>query len=335
MVPRSAQGLEERIGDLELALHLAKLQSQEQVQQVETMQQRLAGARAVNEAQQQAQDTTVRFLTQCLEDVRSKIVTLVREEGGVEAEGSAAAAAELGLGDNVTVVTGRLEELSVEQRERVLAYLLEKMHVHMHQQALAAAAAEHQQQHHAHGHHGHHQGSMPTSHSARFGRRSSSRHSPDPRQSSEMGSTVGPRITGGAFVQSPSLLRSSVSAAQAAAGTGAAEAGPSGTEAAEQPSTSPTSGGGARGAGHTGVALGPGKAGMLLASHHGLQAEQAPLPIPAVDDLLSKVMADVRPWGKKAADSPLVSGPPGHGGGAQRGGGGGVFVKKPKAGSPR
>jgi hypothetical protein len=56
---------------------------------------------------------------------------------------------------------------------------------------------------------------------------------------------------------------------------------------------------------------------------------QGVAPLPPVDDLLSKVMSDVRPWGKRAPDSPLVSG----GLGSTNGRGGSVFIKRGSVGN--
>eukprot|EP00239_Pterosperma_sp_CCMP1384_P004132 CAMPEP_0197853914 /NCGR_PEP_ID=MMETSP1438-20131217/23662_1 /TAXON_ID=1461541 /ORGANISM="Pterosperma sp., Strain CCMP1384" /LENGTH=510 /DNA_ID=CAMNT_0043468489 /DNA_START=481 /DNA_END=2010 /DNA_ORIENTATION=- len=68
------------------------------------------------EAFQTQQDETAKFLIACLQDVKQQIITVVREqrEDGSEPE--------------ITVMPGRLDELSLEQRERALSYLLEKLH---------------------------------------------------------------------------------------------------------------------------------------------------------------------------------------------------------------
>jgi len=71
------------------------------------------------------QDETSNFLVACLEEVKDQIITVVNDEnseGEEEARGGA-------KGD-VRVIRGNLEELSVEQRERALGYLLEKLHHH-------------------------------------------------------------------------------------------------------------------------------------------------------------------------------------------------------------
>lgn len=65
---------------------------------------------------QAQQDEVAKFLISCLQDVKAQIVTVVREqkEGADEPE--------------ISVMPGRLEDLSLEQRERAICYLLEKLH---------------------------------------------------------------------------------------------------------------------------------------------------------------------------------------------------------------
>mmetsp|Transcript_26507 Transcript_26507/g.50366 ORF Transcript_26507/g.50366 Transcript_26507/m.50366 type:complete len:539 (+) Transcript_26507:469-2085(+) len=62
------------------------------------------------------QDEVAKFLITCLQDVKAQIVTVVREQKDGEAE------------PEISVMPGRLEELSLEQRERAICYLLEKLH---------------------------------------------------------------------------------------------------------------------------------------------------------------------------------------------------------------
>ena len=90
------------------------------------------------------------FLMTCLEDVKDKIVTLERPPR----EGGSSPSPPLGLIPSpfgrsipepplpdVAVLPGRLEDLSVEQRERVLSHLLERLHAFTKSQQLEAATA--------------------------------------------------------------------------------------------------------------------------------------------------------------------------------------------------
>lgn len=70
-----------------------------------------------------SQDEAVRFLVACLQDVKRQIVTVVDGASGGAAGGSSSAGA-----SELVMLPGRLEELSLEQRERALGYLLERMH---------------------------------------------------------------------------------------------------------------------------------------------------------------------------------------------------------------
>eukprot|EP00803_Ostreobium_quekettii_P004601 evm.model.scf_1052.4 EVM.evm.TU.scf_1052.4 scf_1052:32928-39739(+) len=65
-----------------------------------------------------AYDGTAKFIAKCMEDVHKKLVTVVPDEGH-------------GVGKpSYLLMPGRLEELSLEQRERALSYLLGKLHLH-------------------------------------------------------------------------------------------------------------------------------------------------------------------------------------------------------------
>ena len=91
----------------------------------------------------------------CLEDVKDKIVTLERpptRDGG--SPSPSPSPSPLGLIPSpfsrtipepplpdVAVLPGRLEDLSVEQRERVLSHLLERLHAFTKSQQLEAATA--------------------------------------------------------------------------------------------------------------------------------------------------------------------------------------------------
>ncbi|KAJ9513895.1 hypothetical protein QJQ45_020977 [Haematococcus lacustris] len=191
------RGLEEHAAELELQVHLAQLQVDEANTRIDQLTHKLSERNRATEGSASQFADTAQFLAQCLEDARSRIVTIVQPnplplgsssrplspsqatilpsassltrpgppsasasvpssspgyEGGVEgwggsggvgvgqqgasrASGVAAAqqqeAAE-GSRASAVVMLGRLEELSLEQRERVLSYLLERLHVHMH-----------------------------------------------------------------------------------------------------------------------------------------------------------------------------------------------------------
>ena len=62
------------------------------------------------------QDETARFLITCLQDVKKQIVTVVRDVDGENEK------------EETRVLQGRLDELSADQRERALGYLLERLH---------------------------------------------------------------------------------------------------------------------------------------------------------------------------------------------------------------
>lgn len=94
-----------------------------------------------------SQNETSSFLIRCLAEVKDQIITVVEEEsydnGALSRdspspesprvenrEGSGTNGANGQEKDNVRIIRGQLEELSVEQRERALGYLLEKLHHH-------------------------------------------------------------------------------------------------------------------------------------------------------------------------------------------------------------
>ena len=86
------------------------------------------------------------FLISCLEDVKDKIVTLERpRDGGYPSPnpspfGAIARDLPPPLSD-VAVLPGRLEDLSAEQRERVLSHLLERLRAFTKSQQLEAVTA--------------------------------------------------------------------------------------------------------------------------------------------------------------------------------------------------
>ncbi|KAG2430972.1 hypothetical protein HYH02_013505 [Chlamydomonas schloesseri] len=158
--------LDSRMSDLAAHLHLAQLQLEEKTAEAEQLRERLESKTAEAAALTSGYDDTARFLLACMADVRDKVVTVVRtttttaaaadDSGGrlppvAGAEGSSRAgsptqppggaasssvAAGGGGGGDITVLPGRLDELSAEQRERVLAWLLERLHVFSAQRGL-------------------------------------------------------------------------------------------------------------------------------------------------------------------------------------------------------
>ncbi|KAJ9513779.1 hypothetical protein QJQ45_015532 [Haematococcus lacustris] len=160
------RGLEEHAAELELQVHLAQLQVDEANTRIDQLTHKLAERNRATEGSASQFADTAQFLAQAT--ILPSASSLTRPgppsasasvpssspgyEGGVEgwggsggvgvgqqgasrASGVAAAqqqeAAE-GSRASAVVMLGRLEELSLEQRERVLSYLLERLHVHMH-----------------------------------------------------------------------------------------------------------------------------------------------------------------------------------------------------------
>ncbi|GLC46586.1 hypothetical protein PLESTB_001618000 [Pleodorina starrii] len=125
--------LDQRLADLAQHLHLAQLQLEEKSAEAEQLRERLDAKTAEADAVSASYDETARFLLQCIADVREKVVTVVREERllppAAEGSGGSAGGGGGAVAD-ITVLPGRLEELSLEQRERVLAWLLERLHVY-------------------------------------------------------------------------------------------------------------------------------------------------------------------------------------------------------------
>ena len=231
----------------------------------------------------------------CLEDVKDKIVTLERpEESAPWPPASSSAFSPFGaipeppLPD-VAVLPGRLEDLGPEQRERVLSHLLERLHAFTKSQQLEAATAM-----------GGGGGGLTRLSPQQQARRSGA----------GMGSPSGglglslPKITSiprrNAAASLP-ISQSVVSAAQEAASSSLMGMGraarsaefPSHQQGAASPSgqlqeaTASSPGGG--------EADSPGGGGD---AHGGM---------PAVDDLLSRVMSEVRPWGKRSQELGLTA----------------------------
>jgi hypothetical protein len=212
-------------------------------------------------------------------------------------------------GSNVRVLQGQLEDLGPEQRERVLAHLIDRLEAFTRQAQIEAATSAH-----------------PTSHRAH--------PAPAPLLSSSRPTTT--TSTGG---PNNGLSLPSIPAFPRGRGGGSPDA-RSGAAA------SSNGGGNGGGGGNVGVAPwqlqlpgvggGGGAAAGALRSmptgtsptgHAGGGNGGEPMePMPAVDDLLSRVMSDVRPWGKKAGGG--QAGGQGAGGLAAGRQGVSVFMKK-------
>ncbi len=84
-------------------------------------------------------DQAVQFLMNCLEDIKGNIVTLEHADNGFRGDNMFGRDYESGLSD-VTVLNGRLEDLSPEQRGRVLEHLLDRLSVFTKTQQLEAVS---------------------------------------------------------------------------------------------------------------------------------------------------------------------------------------------------
>ncbi|GFR49769.1 hypothetical protein Agub_g11933, partial [Astrephomene gubernaculifera] len=122
--------LDQRLADLAGHLHLAQLQLEEKSAELEQLREKLDSKTAEAASLTSQYDDTARFLLQCVADVRDKVVTVVREERVQPQEGAAGGGQQPPGADITAVLPGRLEELSLEQRERVLAWMLERLHVY-------------------------------------------------------------------------------------------------------------------------------------------------------------------------------------------------------------
>mmetsp|Transcript_5179 Transcript_5179/g.11289 ORF Transcript_5179/g.11289 Transcript_5179/m.11289 type:complete len:601 (-) Transcript_5179:161-1963(-) len=282
--------LEGRISDLESQLHLAELQTDELQHQLGQVKSRLSDKSTELDTWNARYGQAVQFLMRCLEDVREKIVTVVRSEdvggpsglGGYGGYGDSYGAEE-SPGADISVLPGRLEDLSWDQRERVLAYLLEKLHVFQRSQQLEAAVAA---------------GTSPPS--ASGGARSSA---------GENNPVTLPPIP--AFPRRNPTATTPISQTMVAASSSWATV-PAAPQAPDLAASWPAPSGSMAVAGrsYSGVMKGlsvvpeQGPAGPLGTTSL-LGPAEPPQPLPAVDDLLSKVMSDVRPWGKRSQELPL------------------------------
>eukprot|EP00238_Polyblepharides_amylifera_P010930 CAMPEP_0196590072 /NCGR_PEP_ID=MMETSP1081-20130531/65461_1 /TAXON_ID=36882 /ORGANISM="Pyramimonas amylifera, Strain CCMP720" /LENGTH=518 /DNA_ID=CAMNT_0041913055 /DNA_START=52 /DNA_END=1605 /DNA_ORIENTATION=+ len=102
--------------DLQDRLRGTEEELQHRSEEVEQVSRLMFKSQQEVEQVQAQQDEVAKFLITCLQDVKQQIITVVREQMDDESEAE------------ITVLPGRLEELSLEQRERAICYLLEKLH---------------------------------------------------------------------------------------------------------------------------------------------------------------------------------------------------------------
>ncbi|MEW5319047.1 MAG: hypothetical protein WDW38_010223 [Sanguina aurantia] len=112
--------LEARVGDVEAQLHVAELTVGEREHELRTAQATLTSRSVEAEALGGTIDDAARFLLTCLADVRQKIVTVVQPDSNAEDDGEA----------RVSVEAGQLDELDLQQRDRVLTWLIDKLHAY-------------------------------------------------------------------------------------------------------------------------------------------------------------------------------------------------------------
>lgn len=254
--------LEQQISDLEQALKLASLQFDEKSAEANALREALTEQRAASGQASEAIEETVRFLLKCMEDVRAKIVTVVTEQHPHTPE------------PDIQLIPGRLEELSSEQRERVLAYLVDKLRAWQQREKDGMAVPV-----------------PPAANPALF----------PPPPSTLRGGSGGPSAPGspangggeGGVVLPPIIARSNLGKSSSPPGTGRSIA------VASEPSwpapTSPNSG------------PGPGTAGSNDLRSSQNVTPQTAQGVPPVDELLMAVMSDVRPWGQRSTQLPLTT----------------------------
>jgi len=158
--------LEEQASEMGAQLSLLRLQLEEQEHQKQELQNLLAAKNAEYDELCNSYDTTAQFLIQCMEDVRGKLSTQAKATDNLAAQHprqyshqhshalSRSSSANSSVGPasmigplieaqaspsaDIAVLPGRLDELTLEQRERVLAHLLERLHM----QAAATTAGQ-------------------------------------------------------------------------------------------------------------------------------------------------------------------------------------------------
>ncbi|GAX79973.1 hypothetical protein CEUSTIGMA_g7412.t1 [Chlamydomonas eustigma] len=278
--------LETHVSDVEGQLKLSQLQVEELLHQLQQTKSKLSDRNAMIEVWSARHNQATQFLMTCLEDVKDKIVTLEKpSSAGFQGSSNSA----FGLPEpplpEVAVLPGRLDDLSLEQRERVLSHLLERLHAFTKAQQLEAAA-------------GAPSSSIQSHAQTNVFSRGSLGMGP---AAVPVGSTVSlPRIPAFPRRNYPATIpisQSVVAAAQDAAShslMGIA-----------------SSNGNGNGRSALSVTVG-GRGGNGLLPVIESDQEQSPngdddLGIPPVDDLLTKVMSDVRPWGKRSQEMNLTT----------------------------
>eukprot|EP00798_Chlamydomonas_sp_ICE-L_P009811 gene9811-7699_t len=202
-------------------------------------------------------DSTAQFLMRCMDDVKEKVVTMVRHDSQFMDE------------PEVTLLPGNLDDLSNSQRERILAYLLEKMHVFVRSLGLPEQSSS------ALGRH------PPTSPGSSamvlppipsFSRRNTIETTPI---SKALGSASPQKFGSMGGARSPQALSQQQLQFN----------GPEVTATWSQP-------GGLNATVIRTLVQEPTKEDLEVMQH----------ALPPVDELLSKVMSDVRPWGKRSGE---------------------------------
>ena len=141
---RDRNDKDEEIDDVVRELSDLQREIAERTGELDTLLMEREDAREELDVFMRTQDETSNFLVKCLGEVKDQIITVVAEGGGgaggrggggggddSDEEGGGAGTSDGGGGgDDMRVIRGRLEELSTEQRERALGYLLEKLHHH-------------------------------------------------------------------------------------------------------------------------------------------------------------------------------------------------------------
>lgn len=293
--------LEERISDLEGQLHLSSLQQEELQHQLTLEKSRLKERQALLNAWTSKSDQAVSFLMTCLEDVKDKIVSVEGPGGGGEGDEwdngphFKFGVSETVMNDLPSVVPGRLDDLNAEQRERVLSHLLERLNIFTRSQQLEAAS----------------QVLSASAHTSPPGSRHASHH---------RSASAGLSNTGG-VVSLPSIPAYNRRRAATTLDM------PSPPEVGSSSRLRSVTGGGSKlsQSGPLRSSLASDRA--RVEENDEKQEEETGGEIPAVADLLEKVMMDpLRPWGKKSTELQLTP----------KVGKGGVFLQKKtgNAGSP-
>eukprot|EP00892_Ulva_mutabilis_P011652 jgi/Ulvmu1/885/UM100_0040.1 len=103
--------------DLLQELRIRKLEAEAAAEELTAARGALAELEDAEAQRRRDTDDVGQFLLACMEDVKRKVVEVERAEQADED------------GSSITVLSGHLKDLNSEQRKRVLAFLLEKLHV--------------------------------------------------------------------------------------------------------------------------------------------------------------------------------------------------------------